>query len=129
MKDTFLNINLDRNVSSAQQFSELSASIEATKAVVAKASATKLKGAEAQIESSKSLAEVCEKLEVMRSAIHALLKHNLEEAEQQEIKSRKRDSIEVARHNENLRFTRIAAWAGIIAVVLSMASLVIQFLS
>lgn len=127
MKDPFLNMNLSQHVSSARQFSELSASIEATQAVVTKANAIKLKGAEAQIESSKILAEHREKLEVMRSSIHELLKHTLEQAEQNEMMSREREKLETARYRENLRFTKIAAWTGVIGILIGLVSIVIQY--
>lgn len=116
MNDLFLN--LEKYTSSARQFSELSASIEATQAVIAKANAIKLKGAEAQIESSRILAEQREELEVMRDTINALLKHSLEQAEQQE----ERNRIESKRHREAMIFTVIAAVTGIISLMLQWKS-------
>jgi hypothetical protein len=129
MNNPFFNINLDRFASSAKQISELSASIEATQAVVAKSNTIKLKGAEAQIESSNILADQREELEVMRATINALLKHNLEQVEQQAIASQERDKLEAERYCENLRFTKIAARTGVVGIILSIVAIALQLRS
>lgn len=128
MNEPFFNMNLDRYASSAKQISELSASVEATQAVVAKSNAIKLKGAEAQIESSKILADQREELEVMRASINTLLKHSLEQAEQQAVASQERDKLEAERYRENLRFTKIAAWTGVVGIIIGIASIALQYI-
>lgn len=128
MKDSLFNMNLDRYASSAKQISELSASIEATQAVVAKSNAIKLKGAEAQIESIKILANQHEELEIMRTTINTLLKHSLEQSEQQAITSQEREKLEADRYRENLQFTKIAAWTGIVGIFIGLISIALQFI-
>jgi len=113
MSDTFLTLGLQQQISSARQLSELAE----TQKQQTKEKVIKLMGAEAQIESSKILADQRKELEEMREIINALLRHNLEQTNQQSIASQERDKIETKRYMENLRFTKIAAWAGVLSVI------------
>lgn len=113
MSDTFLMLGLQQQISSARQLGEV-AEIQERQA---KEKAIKHMGAKAQIESSKILADQRVELAEMRETINALLRHSLEYAKQQSIASQERDKIETKRYEENLRFTKIAAWAGVLSVL------------
>ena len=76
MLDMFSMQGLERHISSARQLSDMTEVIRRE----AEEKAIKRRGAEAQIESNKILADQREELEVMRATINALLKHNLEQA-------------------------------------------------
>lgn len=115
---------LEQKTSSARQLGEMAKILQRE----AEEKAVKRMGAEAQIESIKILADQREKLEVMREAIIALLKHNLEQAKIQIIASQERDRIETERYQENLQFTKIAAWTGIVGTVLAVGGIVLQFI-
>jgi hypothetical protein len=103
MNDNFSFLGLEQHLSSARQVSDMASMLQRQ----AEEKAIKRMGAEAQIESSKILAEQREELEVMRATINALLKHNLEQAKQQEIVLQVRDKVETERYRENLRFTKM----------------------
>ena len=118
---------IDRQASTAKQLSDLSTSIMTSKTLLEKSNGTKLKGAEAQIESSKILADQREELEVIRASINALLNHNFEQAMQLEIKLQEREKIETTRYDEILKFTKIAAWTGIAGAILGAVSIAFQF--
>lgn len=122
MNDTFSSLILGQHPSSARQVSDMMRTLQRQ----SESAAIKRRGAEAQIESSKILADQREELEVMRASINALLTHSLEQAEQQEIKSQERDKVETERYRENLRFTKIAAWTGIMGSILSVVAIILQ---
>lgn len=124
MNDNFSFLGLEQHFSSARQVSDMASMLQRQ----AEAAAIKRRGAEAQIESSKILADQCEELELMRASINALLKHSLEQAEQQEVKLKERDKVETARYHENLKFTKIAAWTGIVGIIIGVISIVLQFI-
>lgn len=116
--------SLERQVSSARQLSDMTQILHRQ----AEEKAIKRRGAEAQIESSKILADQREELEVMRETINALLKHNLEQARQQADALQERDRIETEIYRENLRFTKIAAWTGVIGATLAIVTIALQIL-
>jgi hypothetical protein len=62
----------------------------------------------------------------MREAISALLKHNLEQAEQQLTALQEREKIETERYKENLKFTKIAAWTGMVGGLLGVIIFAMQ---
>lgn len=113
---------LQDQVSSARQLNEMVETLER------RAAEDKIKrmGAKAQIESSKILADQQIELKEMREAISALLRHNLEQAKQQSTAAQEREKIETERYKENLKFTKIAAWTGIIGGLLGVITIVIQ---
>lgn len=124
VNDNFSSLGLEQHLSSARQVSDMASMLQRQ----AEAAAIKRRGAEAQIESSKILADQREELEVMRASINSLLKHSLEQAEQQKIKSQEHDKIETERYLENLRFSKIAAWTGVTGVILGVAAIVLQLI-
>jgi hypothetical protein len=124
MKDQFSFLGYEQHLSSAKQVSNLANMLQ----LQAEEKAIKRMGAEAQIESSKILADQHEELEVMRTSINALLAHNLEQAKRQEKEAQERNEIETVRYRENLRFTKIAAWTGIFGIVIGVVSMVLQFI-
>ena len=124
MNDNFSILGLEQHLSSARQVSDM-ASIRQRQA---EEKAIKRMGAEAQIESSKILADQREELEVMRASINNLLKHNLEQSKQQASALQERDKVETERYHENLRFTKIAAWTGVIGVILGVVAIVLQLI-
>lgn len=113
---------LQHQVSSARQLNEMVVALER------RAAEDKIKrmGAKAQIESSKTLADQQIELKEMREAISALLRHNLEQAKQQSTALQEREKIETERYKENLKFTKIAAWTGMIGGLLGVITIVIQ---
>lgn len=113
MNETFLMPGLGQQISSARQLIEV---VKIHKQQ-AEEKAIKRIGAKAQIESSKILADQRIELAQMRQTINVLLKHNIEHTKQQSIASQERDKIETKRYKANLRFTKIAAWAGVLGVV------------
>jgi rubrerythrin len=122
MSDMFSTLGLQQQISSARQL------LDAAKTMEQRAEEKKIKqmGAKAQIESSKILADQQIELKEMREAISALLRHNLEQAEQQLTALQEREKIETERYKENLKFTKIAAWTGIIGGFLGVITIVIQ---
>lgn len=122
MSDMFSTLGLQQQISSARQL------LEAAKTMEQRAEEKKIKrmGVEAQIESSKILADQQIELKEMREVISALLRHNLEQAKQQSTALQEREKIETERYKENLKFTKIAAWAGIIGGLLGVITIVIQ---
>lgn len=120
MNDLFLN--LERQVSSARQMHDMLEPLRRE----AEAKTIKRMGAEAQIESSKILANQAEELVVMRKTINDLLLHTLEQAKQYAIASQERDKVETARYRENLRFTKIAAWTGVIGIIFSAVAILLE---
>lgn len=122
MSDMFSMQGPEKHISSASQLKELAEMIQRQ----AQERAIKRKGAEAQIESSKILADQREEMEQMRNAINSLLKHSLEQAEQQSIAKEKRDKIEAERFRENIRWTKIAAWSGIVATIFAVVTITLQ---
>lgn len=122
MNDMFSIPGLQHQVSSARQVNEMVEALER------RAAEDKIKrmGAKAQIEFNKILADQRMELEEIRSTIVALLKHNLEQAEQQSMAAQERDKIEAERYKKNLKFTKIAAWTGIIGGLLGVITIVIQ---
>lgn len=125
MNDNFSFLGLEQHLSSARQVSNMANILQRQ----AEAAAIKRRGAETQIESSKILADQREELEAMRASINALLKHSLKQTEQQEIKLQKRDKVETQRYRENLRLTQIAAWTGVIGVIIGSVAIVLQLIS
>ena len=75
-----------------------------------------------QLESAKMLADQHEKLDRMSEALMFLAEH----AQQSQISSRERQAIEDKRHLENLRFTKIAAWSGVVAAILGIVAIVFR---
>lgn len=124
MNDQFSFLGLAQHFSSAKQVGDMAKVIQHE----AKEKAVKRRGAEAQIESIKILAEQQEELEVMKVSLNALLAHNLEQAKQQWKDAQERNNIESERFRENLRFSKIAAWTGIVGILIGLISLVIQFM-
>lgn len=125
MKDMLSVLGLDRQVSSASHVSDMMQTLQRQ----AEAAAIRRRGAEAQIESSKILADQREELELMRNAINLLLKHSLEQAEKQSIAAEKRHKIESERYQENIRWTKIAAWSGIAAAIFAVVTIALQIFS
>lgn len=124
MNDNLSFLGLEQHLSSARQVTDMASILQRQ----TEAAVIKRRGAEAQIESSKILADQREELEVMRASINALLKHSLEQAEQQEIKLQERDKVETERYRENLRFTKMAAWTGVIGIILGVVAIVLQLI-
>jgi len=124
MTDNFSFLGAERHLSSARQVGDVANMLRQQ----AEEKAIKRMGAEAQIESSKILTDQRQEIEMMRSSINDLLKHNLEQASQQAISSQVRDKIESERYLENLRFTKIAAWTGAIGAILAVVSIAIQLI-
>lgn len=98
------------NYESEPVWSAASAAETASRA--AARSAVQLKGIDAQVESAREL-------ELLREQVNALLKHSRVDAEQQAVASQERDKVEAARFRENIRMSRVAAWAGVISAILS----------
>ncbi len=121
-------MNFEHQVSSAHQLHDYSITIKEIKVAAAEKEAIRRKGIAAQVESNRILADQREELEVMRTTINTLLKHSLEQAEQQAIASQERDKIEAEKYRENLRFTKIAVWTGLVGTVLAIVSIVFQIL-
>ena len=121
----FLMQRLEQQISSARQLSDMAEILRRQ----AEENAIKRMGAEAQIESSKILAEQREELEVMRDAISALLNHNLEQSKQQAEVLQERDKIESERYRENTRLSKVAAWAGVLGTLLAAAGIALQIAS
>ncbi|WP_144313873.1 hypothetical protein [Bdellovibrio bacteriovorus] len=124
MNDNFSFSGLEQHISSSRQVRDM-ANMVLRKA---EAAAIKRRGVEAQIESSKVLVDQREELVVMRAFISALLKDSFEQTDQQEIKLKERDKVETARHQENLKFTKIAAWTGVVGIIIGVVSIFLQFM-
>lgn len=122
MKVMLSVLGLDRQASSALQVSDMMKKIHRQ----AESEAIGHRGVKAQIESSKILADQREEMELMRSALNSLLKHSLELAEQQSIAAEKRDKIEAERYQENMRWTKIAAWSGVVAAIFAILTIALQ---
>lgn len=122
MNEMFLMHGLQQQVTSARQLSMVAEILDQQ----AEEKTVKRMGAKAQIESSKILADQHIELEKMREVINALLRHTLEQAEQQSMALQEQDKIETKRYKENLQFTKIAAWTGVFGVALSIIGIVIQ---
>lgn len=123
MNDVFSVLGLDRQVSSARHVSDMMQTLQRQ----AEAAAIGRGGAEAQIESNKILADQREEIELMGSAINLLLKHSLEQAEQQSLAAENRKKIESERYYENMRWTKVAALSGVVAAIFSIVTVAIQF--
>lgn len=111
---------------SARQVSEMSETLHRLHRAEAEEKALRRRGVEAQIESAKLLADQREEIEVMREAINALLKHNIEQSKQQAIAFQERDKVEGQRFSENTRLSKIAAWAGVLSVILAAIAIGVQ---
>jgi hypothetical protein len=115
----------EQEISSARQLSDMAAMLHRQ----VEEKAIKRMGAEAQIKSSKILAEQREELEVMRVAISALLKHNLEQSKQHAEALQERDKIESERYRENTRLSKVAAWAAVFGTFLAATGIALQIVS
>lgn len=124
MKDQFSLLGLEQHFSSAKQLSDMDKILQHQ----SEEKAIKRMGAEAQIKSSKILADQHEELEVMKVSLNALLAHNLEQSKQQYKDAQERNTVETERYRENLRFTKIAAWTGIVGIIIGVTSIAIQFI-
>jgi hypothetical protein len=111
---------------SARQVHDMSDVFQQVQFVAIEEKAMRRKGVEAQIRSAKILADQREELEVMREAINALLKHNLEQSKQQSIALQERDRVEAERFRENTHLSKIAAWAGVISAILAAIAIWVQ---
>lgn len=100
--------DLEKNASSARQISELAELYRQKESTEREEKAIQRRGIQEQISTGTTLS--------------ALLKHNLEQAMQQD----EREKIETARYNENLKFTKIAAWTSIAGVILAIAGIILQ---
>lgn len=116
------SLEASQKASSARQLSDIAKIFQHE----AEEKAVNRKGAEAQIESNKILSEQREELEIMRAAITALLKHNLEQAELMAKSAIEQDGIETKRYLEHLRFTKIAAWTGIVGIILGVVGIILS---
>lgn len=105
-------------VSSAKQASELMDLFrrEAEQKII------RQKGAEAQIETSKTLTNHSHDLAVMKETINLLLKHNIDQALLQAEAQRLREVIDARRFRQNMIFTIIAAATGVISILLQYNS-------
>ncbi|MFN7824114.1 MAG: hypothetical protein ACK5P6_02000 [Pseudobdellovibrionaceae bacterium] len=90
MNDMFSSLGLDRQATSARHMNDLMQTMQRQLEIAR----VGRKGAEAQIESSKILADQREEIELMRKSITSLLKHSLEQAQLQSIAAKQRDKIE-----------------------------------
>lgn len=118
----FSSLEASQKASSARQLSEISKIFQ----YEAEEKAVKRRGAEAQIESNKIMAEQRKELEIMRASINALLKHNLEQAELLAQSALMQEEIETKRYLENLRFTKIAAWTGIAGMIIGIVAIILS---
>jgi hypothetical protein len=125
MADMFSMQGLEQQISSARQLIDMAEMLRRE----AEEKTIKRMGAEAQIKSSKILAEQRNELEVMREAISALLKHNLEQSKHQAEALAERDKIESERYLVNTRLSKVAAWAGVIGTLLASAGIALQIAS
>jgi DNA repair ATPase RecN len=87
------------------------------------------RGAEAQIESSKILADQHRELTVMKEIIDSLLKYTVQQGEQLAIQMQEQNKIEDRRYIENTRLARIATWTGIFSMLIAVIALVLQIAS
>lgn len=90
---------------------------------------TVLRGAEAQIDSNKILADQHRELAVMKEIINSLLKYTVEQGQQQALQLQEQNKIENRRYIENTRLTRVATWTGIFSMFIAVVALVLQIAS
>jgi DNA repair ATPase RecN len=87
------------------------------------------RGAEAQIDSNKILADQHRELAVMKEIIDSLLKYTVEQGQQQALQLQEQNKIEDRRYIENTRLARVATWTGIFSMFIAVVALVLQIAS
>lgn len=122
LNSTLFSMKISNQASSAKQVADLATIIQRE----IEDEEIKRKGNEALIKSNNTLADQHEEIAQIRKAISALLNHSLDISTQQSIALLERDKIEFKRYQENIRFTKIAAWSGVISVIFSAIAIAIQ---
>ena len=112
----------DQHVSSAKQLNDMAESYSRSQAVEREENVVHRRGVEAQIESATTLKEQKVDQTFIRETLDVLLRHRLEQVTQQV----ERERIEDARYEVNLRFTKIAAWTGVVGVILGACALLFR---
>lgn len=87
------------------------------------------RGAEAQIDSNKILADQHRELAVVKEIIDSLLKYTVEQGQQQALQLQEQNKIEDRRYIENTRLARVATWTGIFSMFIAVVALVLQIAS